>query len=203
MDLASHRLIGANQDLATQMEALWAVVDRSPLLRSALGVAGELMPPNWYLGAGCIAQTVWNYLSELDPATGIKDLDLVYFDAADLSGEAETAYEEQVRREMNGAAVRVDVKNEARVHLWYEKRFGYPIRPYSSLEDALNTWPTTATSVGIRRSGSESLVYAPYGLNDLFAMIVRPNKRQITREVYEAKVGRWLATWPGLQVIPW
>lgn len=203
MDQAKHRLVGADKDLATQIQALWAIIESSRLLRDAVRAAERLMPPDWYLGAGCIAQTVWNYLSERDLIAGVRDLDLVYFDATDLGEETEIAYEQRIREQMNGATVHTDVKNEARVHLWYEKHFGYAIRPYSSLEDAINTWPTTATSIGIRRSGLESVVYAPYGLNDLFAMVVRPNKKQITREIYEAKVRRWLQTWPSLQVIPW
>jgi hypothetical protein len=31
---------------------------------------------------------------------------------------------------------------------------------------------------------------APFGLDDLFGLVVRPNKRQITRAIYEAKVER-------------
>jgi hypothetical protein len=39
-----------------------------------------------------------------------------------------------------------DVKNEARVHLWYERRFGRHLEPYRSTGDAIATWPTTASS---------------------------------------------------------
>lgn len=199
----SRRLFGLNQHLTAQMEALWAVIDENHILREVLEAAIGLMPPNWYLGAGCIAQTVWNYICERDLMEGINDLDLVYFDATDLSEETENAYLERVRKQVGAVSIHIDVKNEARVHLWYEKHFGYPIKPYSSLEDAINSWPTTATSIGIRRSREESVVYAPYGLNDLFAMVVRPNKKQITRERYEAKVRRWRESWPNLQIIPW
>lgn len=199
----SHRPIGVDRHLAAQVQALWAILDENQVLREVLEAAAGVMPPDWYLGAGCIAQTVWNYSSGRDLMAGIKDLDLVYFDATDLSAETENAYIQRVREQVSGVAVHIDVKNEARVHLWYEKRFGYPIEPYSSLEDAINTWPTTATSIGVRRSRGEAVVYAPYGLNDLFAMVVRPNKQQITREVYEAKVRHWLESWPSLQIIPW
>lgn len=195
--------MGANQHLAAQIEALWTLIDWNQVLRQALDGASRIMPPDWYLGAGCIAQTVWNHLSGRDLMADINDLDLVYFDGTDLSEAAEDHYIQQVRRELGHLPVRLDVKNQARVHLWYERRFGYPIRPYTSLEDAVNTWPTTATSVGVRRGGGEAVIYAPYGLNDLFCMIVRPNKRQITREVYEAKVRRWTACWPALQAVEW
>lgn len=195
--------IGLDQHLGAQVEALLAVLDQSQLHREVLTAAAAVMPPNWYLGAGCIAQVVWNHLSGRGLMAGVKDLDLVYFDTTDLSAEAETVYMRRVCELVGDLSLQLDVTNEARVHLWYEKHFGYSIEPYRSVEDAINTWPTTATSIGVRRIGSESVVYAPYGLNDLFAMVVRPNKRQITREVYEAKVGRWLASWPNLQVIPW
>jgi hypothetical protein len=46
-------------------------------------------------------------------------------------------------------------------------------------------------------------VYAPFGLTDLFSMIVRPNKMQITEELYEAKTERWIRLWPKLQRLPW
>jgi len=40
-------------------------------------------------------------------------------------------------------------------------------------------------------------------LTDLFGMIVRPNKTQITRELYEAKTERWTRLWPNLQRLTW
>lgn len=48
---------------------------------------------NWYLGAGCIAQTVWNFFHDFEPTIGIgiADYDLVYHDASDLSLEAQGA----------------------------------------------------------------------------------------------------------------
>jgi uncharacterized protein len=100
-------------------------------------------------------------------------------------------------------AIKLDVKNEARVHLWYKDRFGYAIEPYSSSADAIATFPTTATSVGIRRILGKFECCAPFGLDDLFGLVVRPNKRQITRSIYEAKVDRWRSIWPGLTFQPW
>src|SRR4029077_1290893 len=43
----------------------------------------------------------------------------------------------------------------------------------------------------------------PFGLDDLFGLVVRPNKRQITRAIYEAKVDRWRPIWPRLTYLPW
>ncbi len=98
----------------------------------------------------------------------------------------------------------MEVRNQARAHLWYEERFGYEITPYESVENAINTWPTTATSIGIRpEPGAGFAIYAPCGLNDLLGMIVRPNKTQITKEIYYSKVERWVRVWPRLTVMSW
>lgn len=99
--------------------------------------------------------------------------------------------------------VKIDVTNEARVHLWYERRFGFAIAPYRSTEHAISTWPTTASSVGVRYDVNGFIVCAPFGLDDLFSMVVRPNKRLIDEAVYEAKVQRWSQHWPRLTVVSW
>jgi hypothetical protein len=46
-------------------------------------------------------------------------------------------------------------------------------------------------------------VYAPYGLNDMFGQIIRPNKVQITKETYLAKCTKWKAKWDSLQIVEW
>ena len=93
------------------------------------------------------------------------------------------------------------MKNEARVHLWYEAKFGRFVAPYASVTDAIGTFPTTATAVGIRPSAEGLQLYAPYGISDLLGLVVRPNRKQITRDIYEAKVGRWIAAWPQLTIV--
>jgi hypothetical protein len=97
-------------------------------------------------------QAVWNALHGFDSRFGIKDYDLVYVDRHDLSEQAENRAESRARHLVTDLGVQLDVTNEARVHLWYEEQFGRPIAPYQSSEDAIATWPTTATSVGVRRS---------------------------------------------------
>src|SRR5260370_40606051 len=67
-------------------------------------------------------------------------------------------------------SLKLDVKNEARVHLWYEEKFGYPIPPYRSTAAAIATFPTTATSIGVRWCGGRLECCAPYGLDDLFSI---------------------------------
>jgi hypothetical protein len=68
-----------------------------------------------------------------------------------------------------------------------ESKFGYPIARYASTAHAITTFPTTAGAVGIRPTPSGLSIFAPFGLSDLFGLMVRPNKTQITRAIYETK----------------
>ncbi len=187
-----------------ETERLRTVLERNCVVKQILRRTPKLRMPNWYLGAGCVAQTVWNVFHEYDPARNIQDYDLVYFDSTNLTEEGEEGYAQKVLSTLGDLGVTIDVKNQARVHLWYEREFGYPIAPYVSVEDAIGSWPTTATSVGIRyEENGKFVVWAPFGLSDLFSMIVRPNKKQVNREVYNKKAERWLMAWPKLIVVAW
>lgn len=186
-----------------QVEYLWEALAKNAIVEALLEAAAEMALPAWYLGASGISQTVWNLQHGFDPGSGIRDYDLVYFDADDLSDESRRCIEAEVARRVSDFGVTVDVHNEARVHLWYGRRFGKEIEPYRSTEDAIATWPTTASAVGVRRDTSGSTVFAPFGLSDLFGMVARPNKAIVGRDVYEEKVARWSSRWPLLRVIPW
>jgi len=184
-------------------EDLEAALRTNPVCAAILDGAGSLGLPNWYLGAGAVAQTVWNRAHGYEPQAGIADYDLVYFDPLDLSKEAEQAAEDAATAAFGRNGVRMDVTNEARVHVWYESKFSVKLEPYESAEAAIATWPTTATSIGVTIRNGRFAVWAPFGTADLWRLIVRPNKKLITREVYEAKVSRWSVIWPGLTIHPW
>jgi uncharacterized protein len=179
--------------------AVWA----SPLLRCILERWDRIALPDSWLIAGAVTQTIWNQAYGLPPTHGIKDIDLIYFDAADLSEEGEVAQEARINTVFSDCSLQFDVKNEARVHLWYARKFGYPIRPYASSWDAVATFPTTAGAVGIRPGASGLELCAPFGVEDLVRLVVRPNKAQITEEIYAAKVRRWRTMWPRLNIIDW
>jgi hypothetical protein len=127
---------------------------------------------------------------------GITDYDIVYFDGDDLTEASEKAVEATLRALAGSDEAKIDVTNEARVHTWYEQRFGCPLAPYRSAEHAIAIWPTTATSVGVRSDRAAFTVCAPSGLADLFAMVVRPNTTLVPQAVYEATTQRWRQAWP-------
>ena len=100
----------------------------------------------------------------------------------------------------------VEIRNEARVHLWYADHFGAPgPTAFRSAAEAIDGFAAVCCSYGIRvDADGEPQVYAPYGYDDLFAMVVRPNPRSpAPRHVYETKAARWLQHWPELTVLPW
>lgn len=187
----------------TELQSLERTIRSSPLLGPVLDRWGDVRLPNCWLVAGAVAQTVWNANLGYSPDHGIKDVDIVYFDANNLAPEVEQAEEQRIRSLFGNLPVQFDVKNEARVHLWYEARFGSAIAPYRSTEEAIATFPTTATSIGVRLVEGQFEISAPFGLTDLCHLVVRPNKAKVTAEIYEAKVSRWRKFWPALDIRPW
>jgi hypothetical protein len=175
----------------------------NPVVDEVLRRAEALDLAGWYLTAGCLFQTVWNVLYGHDPERGIRDYDLLYFDATDLSWDAEDEVIRQCAEVFAGCGGEVEVRNEARVHLWYEDKFGVPCPPFRSVEDAIDCFAATACCVGIRTSGPEVTVCAPHDFEDLFAFVLRPNPRLAPRIVYETKASRWRELWPRLTVLPW
>lgn len=195
-------MLGYHCDIGTQTRLLQEILSQSPVLAEILRETPALGLENYYVGAGCVCQTVWNFQNGLDWMYGISDVDLAYFDG-DLSYEKEDAVIWRVKQKFSALPVALDVKNQARVHLWYRDHYGYDLPPYTSVEQAIGTWPTTATAVGVRLEGSGLTVCAPFGLNDLFGQIVRPSKTQITEETYQKKCEKWGLKWSTLTMIPW
>lgn len=180
-----------------------AAVRQNPVVVEVLDRAEALDLPDWYLTAGCLFQTVWNVRDGHDPTRGIRDYDLFYFDDSDLSWEAEDRAIRKAAEVFDGCGGEVEVRNEARVHLWYEDKFGSPCPPFTRCEDAIDRFAATACCVAVHTAGDETTVYAPHGFDDLFGMVLRPNPVLAKRSVYEAKAKRWASLWPGLRVLPW
>ncbi|PCK28483.1 MULTISPECIES: nucleotidyltransferase family protein [Rhodococcus] len=176
----------------------------NPVVATIVDRAPKLGLPEWYLTAGGLFQTVWNHIDGRDLGAGIKDYDLFYFDAGDLSYDAEDRVIRSAAELFADVDADVEVRNEARVHLWYEQHFGIPGVPFTSCRDAVDHFASTTCCFGITKGSDGTVdVYAPHGYDDLFDMIVRPNPVLAPREVYEAKAARWRREWPALTVEPW
>jgi hypothetical protein len=190
--------------LDQQLDSLRAALSRNDVLMDVLERAATLDLPGWYVAAGCLFQTVWNVVTDRPPTNGIKDYDIIYFDGGDLSWEAEDAVIKSGRELFAGVPAEVEIRNEARVHLWYEDKFGVVCPPYESTEAAIDSFAATTCCLGVRlEAEGRWRVYAPHGLSDLFNLVLRPNPVLAPRSVYETKSARWREEWPELTVLDW
>ena len=146
-------------------------------LMRVLAVARDLALPDWLVFSGAVYQPVWNHLTGRPPEHGVNDYDLAYFDAADLSYEAEDRVVRRVAAAFEPPlAAMVEVRNQARVHLWFEAKFGEPYAPLTATAEALTRFTTPTFAVGARLEDDDTLtIVAPFGLEDLFALRIRPN----------------------------
>ena len=71
------------------------IVRRTPPLLRVVSVARRLCLPDWLVFSGAVYQSVLNHLTGRPLDYGIKDYDLAYFDASNLSHDAE---DEVIRR---------------------------------------------------------------------------------------------------------
>jgi uncharacterized protein len=191
-------------DESDRLRHLQEIIRTDPDLMRVLTTAGRITLPHWRLGGGCIYQGVWNALTGRPRRTGIKDYDLVYFDAADLSWESEDKVTRAVTAALPDFQGVVEVRNHARVPLWFEQRFGFPCPAVSHPDEVFQQYPLTVQAVGVRLEPDGSLdILSPFGLADLFALRIRPNRALPNRVTYEEKTKRLIETWPELDVEPW
>lgn len=195
---------GGRLPLDEQIAQFEAALRCNQTLTGVLARAAAMALPGWYLVAGCLYQTVWNVVTDQPPEAGILDYDLAYFDGSDLSWEAENLVIRAGRAVFAGLPVPVQIRNQARVHLWYQRKFGLPCPPHESTEAAIDTYEATTACLGVRaESGGRWRIYAPHGFADVFNLVVRPNPVLAPRQVYQAKTERWHRQWPSLTVLPW
>lgn len=200
-------LEGKDKPLDEQIKVFEKIILKSPTIDKVLKTLADYAEKNkkfsnYYLAAGSINQTILNYYHQFPLESFIKDLDIVYYDS-DTSYEAEDKIIKELSELLKDIPLEFDIKNEARVHLWYKEKYQNEIEPYKNIEDAIKRWGTTITCIGIRLENSKLKIYAPYGLNDLFNLIIRPVKYQFQKESYLEKTSRWKKNWPLLEIKDW
>ncbi|MEN6079539.1 nucleotidyltransferase family protein [Chromobacterium piscinae] len=157
------------------------LVRASPWLMRALRAARELGLADWCIGAGAVRGLVWDALHGFESKpSALSDIDLVYFDASDLSAERDIALQRRLASE-------------------------HPDLPWEvTNQAAVATWPEYATAVGVALNADDSLrIIAPFGLDDLFDMTVRRNPVRASAEIYRRRVAdkRYRERWPRVTVI--
>ena len=158
----------------------------------------DLELPQCYLTAGCLFQPVWNHRSGKAPSWGINDFDVFYFDDADTSYEAEDRVIQRAADVFSDLDAKIEIRNQARVHLWYEQRFGRPIAPLKSSKDGIEGFLVACTCVGINVDTGD--VHAPDGFDDLWNGILRQNPKHASDALFAKKAEGYRSRWPWLTI---
>lgn len=178
------------------------IVRADPGLMHVLTTVRELGLNDWRVFSGAVYQSVWNAVTDRPVGYGRKDYDLGYFDP-DTSWDAEdvviqrvaAAFDEPFRSE-------VEVRNQARVHLWFTDRFGEPYEALSGTDEALARFVAPAFAIGVRLKADDTIsIAAPFGLEDVFSMTLRPNPNRPLARGWDKAVAGARARWPELTVI--
>jgi uncharacterized protein len=151
----------------------------------------------WCIAAGVIRNKVWDHLHGHTDRTLPADIDVLFFDR----DRTDATYEAEIETRL--AAIVPDVRweavNQAAVHSYTKEA------PYQSIEQAMSRWAEPVTAVGVHLTHEEQIVItAPFGLRDLFGLLVRPNlvtpdAAAVYRERMSTK--RWIERWPRLTVL--
>jgi hypothetical protein len=182
-------------------EGFLAAVLRNPANETiARELFASALPDSWIV-SGCLVQTVWNVLTGRAVDYGINDYDIFYFDP-DTSWAAEDAVILKLQHRLAWSGVAIELRNQARVHLWYPEKHSLPYPPLAASTEGIDRFLTKNTQVGIRRTQHGYDVYSPNGFDDIAGLIVRPNPgSNFSPANYEAKAARWKNLWPELTVL--
>lgn len=150
------------------------------------------------LTAGCLFQSVWNHQAQLPPDWGVKDYDVFYFDT-ELSWEAENEVITSAKHLFHDLGVNVDIKNQARVHLWYHQRFGRDCPQLQSTRDGIDRYLIAGTCIGLDVEAGD--VYAPFGLDDVGQGLLRINPGNAHPDLFDQKAKSYQTRWPFLRIL--
>lgn len=186
-------------DLHARLEA---ILRNAPSLMTVLRGARALDMPQWLIVSGAIYQRVWNHLTGRDPDYGVRDYDLIYFDP-DTSWDAEDVFIKRAAAYFPPPLSElVEVRNQARVHLWFGDHFNEPYEPLLSSAESLERFVCPAFAVGVRLEADDSLaIEAPFGLDDLFAMTLRPNPNRPLAKGWRKTTESARARWPEVRIV--
>jgi len=178
------------------------IIRTTPFLWKALCVARDIDLPEWWLVSGAIYNTVWNVLTGRPYGHGIKDIDLFYFDTDTSWGAEDRVIQAASSRFSHDPPV--EIRNQARVHLWYQDHFGQPYLALQSAAEGIDHFACKTHAVGVRLlQDGKVKIYAPFGLGDIFAFRLTPNPVLDNRTTHEAKAARQMKLWPELTLDAW
>jgi hypothetical protein len=206
MNAADFRIPGPAPDAAQRGEFIDAVL-RNPINRTILERLPSLGLPDLWLVAGCLFQTYWNLRDGRPAEADIRDYDLFYFDDTDLSWEAEDRAIRRAAALFADLRVTIELRNQARVHLWYERRFGHPCPRLLSACHGIDRFLVAGTCLGLRPADggagdAEGIeLHAPFGLADMIEGVLRPNPDCPEPVLFRRKAESYRRRWPWLSIV--
>ncbi|MBA5775859.1 nucleotidyltransferase family protein [Stappia sp. F7233] len=180
---------------------LGAVIRSDHALMAVLRAARDIRLPDWRVASGAIYQTLWNVLTGRPQGHGIKDYDLIYFDGSDLSFEAEDRLIAKAAKYFSFTDKPVEIRNQARVHLWYPQKFGIEYKALTCSDESLTRYLSPTQAIAVRLEDDDNLdIVAPFGLANAFAMRIVPNPIFSNPVSYRRKAMSAKENWPELEV---
>lgn len=193
---------GFSVDQIAQGQAFLDLVLRNRFNHIILDRFSQAGISDWWLTAGCLAQSVWNAIANRPAERGIADYDLFYFDP-DTRWDAEDNVISMVTDLFSDLPIRIEIRNQARVPIWYREKYGIDYGAVTQASDGIDRFAYRTTAIGLRKQSDGYRIYAPFGLDAVLSKTIIPNPVLSVRDVYEAKVARWQKIWPDLKVTPW
>jgi hypothetical protein len=173
------------------------IIAQDPVGMKQLRAARDLALPDWCIAAGFVRNRVWDHLHGIAPPRPPADIDVLYYDATDLSRDREGEHEKRLDALLPGPLWQV--RNQARMHVWKD------VPQHRDTADAMTYWLETVTAVGVRLEADHSLtVIAPLGVDDLVNLRCQPTAfGRARRHEYDARVAakRWRELWPKVKFL--
>lgn len=173
----------------------WLLQDQQRM--QILQIAADFCENNhlteWCLAAGFVRNLVWDHLHHYTDATALNDIDLIYFNSANVREDIDLTFEQELKQLLN---MSWSVKNQARMH-----RRNNDL-PYKNTANAMSYWPEMETAVGVLIRQNRLEIIAPFGLTSLFAGHITLNPKRPKPEIFQQRIQqkKWLEKWPKLQI---
>ncbi|MBO6796102.1 nucleotidyltransferase family protein [Maricaulis sp.] len=156
--------------------------------------------PEPFLMAGSVYKAVWNALLGEAPDFGVNDYDLAYFNPDDLTETSEAAIEVSIADAFRERGIEVEACNQARVHIWFNRKFGTRREALSSSLEAVEKFASRTHAIGLFvGANGQPALHAPFGFEELLSLHIRPAPDLSGAAAWNAKCDEQSRLWPGLR----